>query len=132
MYAIEQGDIEIVQRLINNDADIDVADNEGKSILMYLLEQGDKMSDMIYRVANRLDNRIGDVSIKDDDGRTLLMYACAAGCTYVVEKIVERLDLEEDYAYINAEYNGYTALGRAFKKGNKDLTKYLINKGIRG
>ena len=103
---------------------------------MYLLERferDNKVCNIIQYVAERMVAQVGDARAEDKDGRTLLMYACASGCTYVVKKIIGKLDQNkyEDYSYINAvDMEGCTALGMAFSKGHKDVAEYLIKEGI--
>ena len=117
--AAQEGDIEKVKQCINNGADVDAKDGDGKTTLMYAAENGN-IEVVKYLVENGADIN----ARKNKDGKTTLMYAAENGYLNIVKLLVE------NGADVNVKDNyNDTALKKAVYNGHADIVKYLLDIG---
>ncbi|KAF0698824.1 Aste57867_10573 [Aphanomyces stellatus] len=108
MVASEQGLVDIVRRLVQNGADLD-------------MHQGDDDHDVLSQRGSIASNRTTTDVRADGDGKTALMYASAGGHKEVVELLLEYL-AEVDHV----DHGGKTALMMAAEIGSEEVVQVLI------
>ena len=132
MWASYNGNVEIVQALIDKGADINANSNPGRTALMWASISGHK------EVVQLLLAKGADVNSKDVDGNTALIHAADEGRTEIVQALIDK------GADVNAERIGRgaliitsgqisgvtkgrreTALSLAIKKRHKDIVDIL-------
>ena len=117
-HAAENGNLEIVRTLVLAGARANLANESGRTPLMYLREKAS--ADLVRELLSAG----GKVNAHDEFGRTALMNAAAYSNSAVVKELIEngaRIDLKDD--------DDKTAL--MFAAGNSDpqITKLLIDAG---
>jgi len=156
--AIKRNNIEIVKRLLAAGANPDVLNSKGKHLLEQAIFIGNAAIVKLLLASESRDNekirdlslflrtaiiqshheialmlishctamgQISEIDKGDDFGQTPLMLAAQEQDTKLITTILE------SGANINAQNNdGYTVLHYALKNKNKNLSKYLIEKGI--
>ena len=133
MFAVDRGDVEVVEALLQSGADASVASQEGATALMYALqepkpynpEQTAKLTKRRIEAAGLLllHGNIGDVNAPNENGETLLMRAINLGETELVKAMLDR----------GADANRSDALGRtsvilAYEKDQPAIQELLKSK----
>lgn len=126
---IDYNDYELIRLLINYGVDPNVQDNDGKSVLHILVENGLKIKDtkqrdqFIERLVFILKFRI-NVDLQDNEGRTVYHKAVIADDLLVVEKLLtKKADLTIK------DKQGRTALHHTKWNGNYKIARWLIASG---
>lgn len=116
------GNLELVEYLIEHGADIDVTDNDGENILIDACENGN-----LELVKYLVEEKKMDVNAKDKYGQTVLLFTCQCGNIDIVKYLVEH------GADVNAKFNdGQTLLLWAKKYSfDKEIIDYLISVGAK-
>ena len=120
-YVISGGNIDIIRLLIENGADVNAKDGDGRTLLMIAAYNDDKNIDII-----RLFLDMGlDINAKDKDGETPLMRAAREGNIDIARLLVEK------GADIDAKDNDdHTALWYAsICVGSIGIVQLLLEKG---
>jgi ankyrin repeat protein len=114
-FAAEDGSVEIAEILLDNGGDVNAANRNGGTPLMWARSA---------RVASLLLDRGADARAKTSNGTTALMMAAQEGKADVARVLSER------GADVNAKTaNGSTALMVAAGKGNVEIVKVLLEAG---
>ena len=100
MHACINGNSNLIYGLIDNDADVNMSDDEGITALMYAAMNGHDTTPLIDNDA--------DMSEIDKTGMTALMYAAMNGHLHVVNQLMEKSDFDKDYINMKNQY-GKTA-----------------------
>ena len=117
MIASYHGHKNIVEVLIQNNANITVEDDFGASALFYAALNGHKD---IFEIL--LENSEVDINKIDTNGMTALIYASVKGHKETVEFLLQ------NNANINAKnHNNETALVLSARKGHKDIVEILVH-----
>mmetsp|Transcript_26561 Transcript_26561/g.29602 ORF Transcript_26561/g.29602 Transcript_26561/m.29602 type:complete len:302 (+) Transcript_26561:200-1105(+) len=115
-FAAKNGFVEIVSSLIKVNVNVDVADNEGKTALIWAAQCGyNKIVAMLIKAS-------ANTEAVDEDGRTALIIAAQWGHNKVVSMLID--------ANTNIEaidYDENNALGWAAYNGHSEVTSMLIN-----
>ncbi len=113
------GDLEVVQVLLSNGADPNIANpKKGRTPMHYAAREG------FIHIATELINYGGDVNIQDHNGHTPLMYATEKRNLKATSFFIENganLNLKDNH--------GNTALLYAIKNADKDIMTHLIMSG---
>lgn len=146
---------EVVKFLVDNEADVNVADSQGKTPLIvaaekgneavvgYLIQQGKakvnvkdekKNSPLIiaakknnFAMLKYLLSKDADLNAKDDSDWNALFHAAAHGNQEAVKLLLER----RDGININeTDARGNTALNRAISRGHVDVVQLLLEEGM--
>lgn len=123
-------DFETLKTVINSGiVDLNDKDNEGRTPLMYMIEEGLKLTEkkdrdlFLERLVNILKYRI-ELDEQDKDGRTILHKAVIANDLEVVEKILsKKSDVNKK------DLQGRTPLQHTQWKGNYKIARWLISAG---
>jgi len=112
------GDLQRVEKFIDEGADVDAKDEEGQTALHYAAKGAD------IEMVELLIAKGADVNAKDNRSRTPLYVAVWGGHTDVVEFLID------NGADINArsEYN-YTPIYHASWSGSTEMVEFLVKKG---
>jgi ankyrin repeat protein len=124
LNAAEDGDIDTINTLLEQGANIEAKDNNGLTALMLAAQEGytDTINALLERGANINEH---------NDGKTVLMFAAENGHTHIVETLLQQgadteiPDNEENEGYW--DYWFWTALMFAADKGHTDTVKALLN-----
>ena len=119
-HALDEGETDMVQVLIDAGADIDTQNNDGCSPLH------DACALEAPGVVKMLIEAGADVRATDDEGRTYLMLAAYYGCTETVRYLVGLPEVDVNHQ--NAT-NNHTALQYAVRRGDIDVVQVLIDAG---
>jgi ankyrin repeat protein len=121
VWFMGNAELDIVQHLINNGADVNASGNDGDTALMWASWNGH------YDIAKLLIDHGADVNAKDEYGRTALMGASGLGHLGIVRLL---LDAGAD---VNAKNNfGETALMYASRcNGHPAIIELLRSKGAK-
>lgn len=120
MYlAVSKGQDEEVLRLIQEGADINARDQEGRTFLMWASMGGHE------KIARILIDAGADIHASDMNGVTALMQASARGYDAIVQMLIQA------GADVHATSNGHeiTSLLMASAKGHAEIVKILIDAG---
>ena len=130
MFAVDRGDVEVVEALLQAGADASVANQEGATALMYALQEPSPYNpqETAKLTKRRIDaarllllrGQIGDVNAPNENGETLLMRAINLGETELVKALLDR----------GADANRSDVLGRtsvilAYKKDQPAIQELL-------
>ncbi|MCG8340757.1 MAG: ankyrin repeat domain-containing protein, partial [Cytophagales bacterium] len=117
--AIKAGQVDEVKKLLEEGADVNLKDREGKAPLHWALEKGNRAI---------IDALLGEASIDvnnpDGDGKTPLHYAAEQGDQVSIEKL-----LSKGASVDRRDKNDRTALHEAVEKGDKEVVKALLAAG---
>ena len=148
MFAVDRGDVEVVEALLQAGADASVINEKGASALMYALqepspynrEEPAKLMKRRIEAARLLLLRgnIGDVNAQNEDGETLLMRAVNLGEPELVKALldhgadVNRNDVLGSTAVILAYEKDQTAIQELLKrKANRRQPRLVLNAFLR-
>jgi len=148
MFAVDRGDVEVVEALLQAGADASVVNEKGASALMYALqepspynrEEPAKLMKRRIETARLLLLRgnIGDVNAQNEDGETLLMRAVNLGEPELVKALldhgadVNRNDVLGSTAVILAYEKDQTAIQELLKrKANRRQPRLVLNAFLR-
>ena len=135
MYAVERGEVEVVEALLQAGADASAIDEDGATALMHALEEpppynpeeSAKLRKRRIEAARLLLQRgnVGNINAQNEDGETLLMRAVNLGEAELVTALLER----------GADANlsdvlGRTALVLAYEK-DQTATQELLKRKAR-
>ncbi len=112
MYAVEKGNMELVQILLDNDADINARGSEGRTALM-IAAQFDSVD-----ILNLLLERGANVNARDANGESALMYGMYGAPVDLAPVLAAPVDSDGETASILGADNGYA-----------DVVKLLLEKG---
>lgn len=117
--ALIQGDIEQVERFLDEGTQVDARDAEGITVLMYASYHGQES------IVNLLIERGANINASEYvDGRTALMDSSINGQSEMVELLLNR------GADINAKSNtGWTALMWAVERKRNEVVALLVDRG---
>ena len=122
-------DFETLRTIINYGVNLNIKDRNGKTPLMYMVEEGLKLSEkrdreqFIERLVNFLKYRV-NIDIQDNEGRTVIHKAVIADDLTVVEKLLtKKADLSIK------DMHGRTALHHTQWHGNYKIARWLIAAG---
>ncbi|WP_234648435.1 ankyrin repeat domain-containing protein [Dyadobacter sp. CY356] len=120
MNAINKNDISLVERLIQNGADIDELDEKKDSPLVIAAYKG------YNQIVKILLEKGADVSAVDPGMKATALHAAAyAGRTEAAKLLVDfHIDVNKQ-----GPYNGYTALHDAIWQNNIEVVKVLLDAG---
>jgi ankyrin repeat protein len=110
--ACEEGEVDVVQLLIDAKADVNAQNNDGRTPLMWVKEG---------LLAKLLIENGADLEVEDDTGSTTLYYACLRGVEVVHILIDAKADVNAQNIY------GRTPLMNSVE--NLDVAKLLIENG---
>jgi len=122
-------DFETLKTIINYGLDLNIADKNGNTPLMYMVEEGLKLNDkkekevFIERLVNFLKYRV-NIDIQDNQGKTVIHKAVIANDLTVVEKLLTKkadLTIKDNH--------GRTALHHTQWHGNYKIARWLIAAG---
>lgn len=128
-WASGYGNREVVQYLINNGAQIECADERGKTAINWASRFGklEILEDLLRGIKNSGKSRKAAVNTQEQGGRTALIWACLKGHTGCVKLLLEAgadvnlADGDED--------SGGTPLSWAASHGNAEILDLLLGKG---
>jgi ankyrin repeat protein len=87
MNAVKAGDLDAIQRLVNEGADVEVRDSRGRNVLMNAADQGEPKVVLLLAAHVARTNPLA-LNARDKEGRTALMLAAAGGHTAAVESLL--------------------------------------------
>jgi len=148
MFAVDRGDVEVVEALLQAGADASVVNEKGAPALMYALqepspynrEEPAKLMKRRIETARLLLSRgnIGDVNAQNEDGETLLMRAVNLGEPELVKALldhgadVNRNDVLGSTAVILAYEKDQTAIQELLqRKANRRQPPLVLNAFLR-
>ena len=124
---VEKNDIELVKIFLDNNADINVVDNQGRNCLFYLMTMPNNSNNLIDRrpLCSLLLGRGIKINYLDNNGISPMMESINKGYIYIMNMLIK---YGGDVNLVN--YNdGNTALHYAIKNKNHDALWILLGKG---
>ena len=97
VHAVDRGEVEVVEALLQAGADASIPDEKGETALMHALQDSQR-AEVAWVL---LKGKIGDVNAQNQNGETALMRAVALGQIEVVRSLLDR----------GAKVNLYDVLG---------------------
>ena len=97
VHAVDRGEVEVVEALLQAGADASIPDEKGETALMHALQDSQR-AEVAWVL---LKGKIGDVNAQNENGETALMRAVALGQIEVVRSLLDR----------GAKVNLYDVLG---------------------
>lgn len=137
-YAVSNANVEITRELIKFGANVNCTDRQGKTALVYCVQDDSKIVGLIEPTRNpnnysflsdkktvvqTLINAGADVNIIDYEGKTALIHAVENDDMNVSAKELITAATDLDFA----DYDGKTALIHAVEKGRASLVSVLIS-----
>jgi ankyrin repeat protein/beta-lactamase regulating signal transducer with metallopeptidase domain len=118
--AVTSDDIEQVKMLISQDADVNVKDNTGQTLLHLACQRGNE------EIAELLIDNGADIEAKNRKHQTPLHVACQRGNKEIVELLIGN---NANIGHTPDERYGSTALHIAAVFGHKEIAELLLDKG---
>jgi ankyrin repeat protein len=115
MRAVDRGEVEVVEALLNSRADSTVRDQKGETALLRALAKGS-----IETAHLLVQAKIGDVNSQNENGETLLMCAARLGDPELVRTLLRR-GADEN----RRDMLGNTAAVVAYEKDHKEIQALL-------
>ncbi len=122
-YAAKAGNLDFTQRLIDARVDPDICDNKGKTALHYAAKAGN------YELISLLVKKV-DLEIKDKNGQTALHILVKSNQVENLREIYTNNPIVFKLSCDVKDKEGKTALHYAAIKGNYELIKLLLEKGV--
>ena len=126
VHAVNRGDVEVVEALLQAGADASIPDEEGATALMYALQEPSPYNregstkQRVEAAQLLLKGKVGDVNAQNENGETPLMRAVDLGATEVVKSLLDR------GANVNlSDVLGNTATVRAYEKDQTVIQQLL-------
>lgn len=122
MVALDTGQCEVAEYLIENGSDLHIVTDEERTSLMFAIKGG------CVEIVKRLLAKGLDVNAKDCNGTTPLMYAIDRGHHDIMQILLSNgadLNARED------ANDGWSSLMNAVKKNDKTAVEILLKKGAR-
>ena len=129
MHAVERGDVEVVEALLQAGADASVSDENGATALLYALAEPESYkapdlgSNRLAAARLLLHAKIGNVNAQNENGETLLMRAVIRGDAEIVKSL---LDHGADANL--SDVLGHTAAVFAYEKNQTAIQDLLRGK----
>jgi len=124
---VEKNDIELVKIFLDNNADINVLDSQGRNCLFYLMTMPNNSNNLIDRrpLCSLLLGRGIKINYLDNNGISPMMESINKGYIYIMNMLIK---YGGDVNLVN--YNdGNTALHYAIKNKNQEALWILLGKG---
>ncbi|XXG99626.1 hypothetical protein Hte_005967 [Hypoxylon texense] len=121
VLAARAGLIHVVRTLVDNHADLNLANNERTTALHYAVYNGKEMVALL--LSHGADPRLLNVK-----SQSALLIACGLGYLDVVEKLVEALSKRSAQINDSLEEGGKTPLQIAAESGHLDIVKLLLSR----
>ena len=86
VHAVDRGEVEVVEALLQAGADASIPDEKGATALMHALQDPKR----VVAAQLLLKGKIGDVNAQNENGETALMRAVALGEIEVVKSLLDR------------------------------------------
>lgn len=120
MYALKGGNFEVIQKLLDNGADVNAHDSAGNTVLIYACRF--KADENIIKMLVKYG---ANVNARDNNWKSVLMYACQNDNVEILKILVQA------GANVNAKMeDGTTALIIAAQENpNIEITKFLLDNG---
>ncbi|XP_055540780.1 protein TANC2 isoform X2 [Wyeomyia smithii] len=118
LIAVKEGHWAIVERLLQNQTDVEQTDSNGKTALMVAAEEGH------VGIIELLLNRGASLTTLDKDGLTALSWACLRGKQQAAKCLLER---NADKQHVDS--TGRTPLDLAAYQGSAALVQMLLDHG---
>ena len=124
---VEKNDIELVKIFLDNNADINVLDNQGRNCLFYLMTTPYNASNLIDRrpLCSLLLGKGIKINYLDNNGISPMMESINKGYIYIMNMLIK---YGGDVNLVNFT-DGNTALHYAVKNKNNDALFILLGKG---
>ena len=124
---VEKNDIELVKIFLDNNADINVLDSQGRNCLFYLMTTPNNNNNLIDRrpLCSLLLERGININYLDNNGMSPMMESINKGYIYIMNMLIKyggNVNLQNTV-------DGNTALHYAIKNKNKDALFILLGKG---
>jgi len=133
VHAVNRGDVEVVDALLQAGADASIADEGGTTALMYALQSGQR----VEAARLLLKGKIADVNAQNKNGETALMRAVDLGEIEVVESLLDRganvnfSDVLGNSAAVRAYEKDRTAIQHLLKVKARRPTRPVLNAFLR-
>ena len=142
IHAVDRGDVEVVEALLQAGADASIADAKGATSLLHALQDPSPYNpEETMKVTRRrieaarslLRSKIGDINAQNVNGETLLMRAVKLGETDLVQAMldhgadVNRSDVLGRTAALFAYEKDLTAIQPLLKRGARRATRAELN-----
>ena len=122
LKAMENGDDDILNRLIQLGATANDRNSKGQTPLMVAVEKKK------FKIFSKLLDMNADPSVRDKSGKSVLMYLIESGNISAIDKI---LSSRPDFDINERTKNGETPLMFAVKSGNARLVKRFLDRGAK-
>ncbi|MBI2079776.1 ankyrin repeat domain-containing protein [Candidatus Micrarchaeota archaeon] len=120
-----KNDIKLVEKALEEDADINMTDGYGKTPLMISCFAGNK------KIVKLLLSKSADQFKKDENGRTALFYAAQRGDAEIIKSIFGKLTGAQRISLIGIrDINGEDAAEYAEGFGKKDAAKMITEEKL--
>lgn len=132
LLASENSSVEVVDRLLEAGADVDVRGGVDETALMLACRRGD------IKIVERLIQSDAEIDLRERNGNTALMWAAAAGHADVVKKLIDAgadvgLSLKSDFtAFLFAVREGHIAAAEVFLENGVDVNAIMHPKTSKG
>lgn len=131
-WAARRGHVDVVQCLLDNQADVNSQNTAGETALLLAVEyskpQPSAASDGHLEIVKKLLGASANANTEDHQGRTALLQAVRDGRYDIVEHLFTTTSLSVDIE----DDKGYTALSTAARKGFSEIVAILLKRGRAG
>ena len=118
----------IVKMLMKNNADISLIDNKKRNVFMWACYYG-RINEIKYIIAT-CDLNTMQIDNQDYEGNTGIIYAVKKGHSKLVSELVNYLhEFKMQWILSLKNNNGFTPLMEAFRNGNFETAKCLLDDG---